>query len=231
VGYGAPLFRSRSEKDALEARNGRLQYRLAIELIEVEGAKLTLAPEIIKRLHHAAIKDIYSCAGEYRTWSVNIGGSSHKPPEHRYVPDCVDELCETFNARTDWDPIEAAAYLLWRLAWIHPFGGGNGRTARVLCYLGLCARHGSKLPGDVTIPTQIVNDRDRFIEALKDADRALKCSAVIDVGELKILMDDWLKKQLASVPARPSVSQPHPAPFPSAAIRSSWQSQLPPTDE
>ena len=132
---GNPLFRDQSEKDFLEARNARLQYR---------------------------------------------------------------------------DPLEAAAYLLWRAAWIHPFGGGNGRTARMLCYLGLCVRLDSILPGEVTIPTQILKDRDRFIEALKDADQALGDSGITDVSKLKSLLDDWLKKQLASVPPppRPIVVRP-----------------------
>ena len=110
-------------------------------------------------------------------------------------------MCETFNARTDWNPIEAGAYSAWRVNWIHPFGGGNGRTARTACYLGLCVRHGATLPGELTIPTQIVNDRESFLEALRDADEAWKTTSVPDVGKLQLLMDGWLKKQLASVPA------------------------------
>ncbi|MBL8221394.1 MAG: Fic family protein, partial [Bryobacterales bacterium] len=29
--------------------------------------------------------------------------------------------------------------VMWRLNWIHPFFGGNGRTARSASYLVLCA--------------------------------------------------------------------------------------------
>ncbi len=168
-----------------------------------------MTPEIIKSLHHAAIKDIYACAGQYREWPVRIKGSVHKPPHHANVPGLVENMCETVNGRTDWTSIETAAYLLWRVNWIHPFGGGNGRTARAVCYLGLCVRESCVLPGEATIPTQIVNDRENFLAALRDADEALNTTSVSDVSKLAFLMDGWLRKQLDSVPAavRPVIAR------------------------
>ncbi|HET9282483.1 MAG TPA: Fic family protein [Candidatus Angelobacter sp.] len=50
--------------------------------------------------------------------------------------------------------IHLAAYVIWRLNWIHPFADGNGRTSRALSYLVLCTRLGERLPGTVTIPDQ-----------------------------------------------------------------------------
>jgi Fic family protein len=232
---GHPLFRDQAHKDALEARNGRIQYRRTIQFIERAHGTLKLTPKIIRVLHRNAIKGIYSCAGQYRDGHVKIPGSRHKPPDFRYVPGYVDDMCDQVNERTDWDAVETGAYLLWRVNWIHPFGGGNGRTARVVSYLGLCVRHGSVLPGEPTIPEQIVDDRELYLKALRDADDAWNRSDTIDVSKLQILLNGWLTKQLASVPPlpRPSIDQPRPAPppFPGAVIQSSSGPPLPPTDE
>ena len=198
---GHALYRDQSEKDALAARNGRLQYRRALQFIEQSHGSLQLTPTIVKALHRSAIKGIYSCAGQYRTWSVKISGSSHKPPDSKNVPGLVEQMCETVNEATDWGPLKVAAYLLWRVNWIHPFGGGNGRTARAVCYLGLCVRLGSVLPGSPTIPEQIVKDRGAFFDALRDADKAWKLSSELDVSRLESLLDGWLKNQLAAVPS------------------------------
>ena len=52
-------------------------------------------------------------------------------------------------------PIHLAAYTMWRVNWIHPFAGGNGRTSRAVSNLVLCARLGYRLPGTLTVPEQI----------------------------------------------------------------------------
>jgi Fic family protein len=122
----------------LEARNGLLQYDEVIRLVDDSRGRLSLGPETIKRLHFFAIDGIYCCAGQFREWPVAIKGSLHKPPEHRFVGALVDEMCELANDTSDWSPIRTAAYLLWRLNWIHPFAGGNGRTSRAIAYLALC---------------------------------------------------------------------------------------------
>lgn len=57
------------------------------------------------------------------------------------------------------DPIKVASYLIWRLNWIHPFGGGNGRTSRALAELSLRVRLANELPGKTTLPEQIVKNR------------------------------------------------------------------------
>jgi Fic family protein len=47
-------------------------------------------------------------------------------------------------------PIHLAAYLMWRLNWIHPFADGNGRTSRIISYVVLSIRAGAILPGTPT---------------------------------------------------------------------------------
>lgn len=195
---GACLYRDETEKRELEARNGLLQFDEVTKLIGKSTGTLNLTVHIVKRLHFCAIQDIYSCAGNFRKWDLEIKNSSHRPPQHRYVEGLVEEMCERANSSTSWSPVKTAAYLLWRLNWIHPFAGGNGRTSRAICHLGLCVRLGFTPPGKLTIPEQIRNNGKPYQGALEDADDAWK-SDVLDVSKMELLLDELLKKQIASV--------------------------------
>jgi Fic family protein len=194
VGRGRPLYLDRSDKDRLEARNGILQYRLVRRLAIQSRGVLNITPEIIKSLHREAIKGIYSCAGRYRTWGVKLG-LSHKPPESRFVPGLVEQMCSTANETSEWDPVQVAAYLLWRVNWIHPFGGGNGRTSRALAELSLRVRLNHKLPGKTTLTEQIDDDREEYIGALKDADAAWSVD-VLNVSQMELLLGRLLEERL-----------------------------------
>jgi hypothetical protein len=60
----------------------------------------------------------------------------------------------------------------------------------------------------------VTENRNLHIEALRDADKAWKESGVVDVSKMKLFLDDWFKKQLASVPLppRPIVVRPSDSP-------------------
>ena len=102
---------------------------------------------------------------------------------------------ESWENRT---PVHLAAYLMWRLNWIHPFFGGNGRTARAISYLVLCARLGFRLPGKVTIPDQIVNRRKDYIAALRSADAAWNGGRV-DVSAMEELLESAMAAQMVEL--------------------------------
>ena len=87
---------------------------------------------------------------------------------------------------------------MWRVNWIHPFFGGNGRTARALAYLVLCARLGFPLPGTKTIPDLIVEDRQPYYQALRSADEAWE-DRTVDVSMMESLMSSLLARQLAHI--------------------------------
>lgn len=136
------LFTSAEQKVELEARNGLLQFDEVIRLIK-QG--FVLRPSILQRLQRLAIQDIYTCAGNYRTGPVSIVGTTHQPPLAHEVPEQVEELCEYVNTHKDRSALHLAAFVMWKVNWIHPFSGGNGRTSRALSYLVLCSRLGYKL--------------------------------------------------------------------------------------
>jgi len=77
-------------------------------------------------------------AGNYRPSDIKIEGSRHQPVGAHLVPEKVEELCDYVNEHWDLSAIHLAAYVMWRLNWIHPFADGNGRTSRALSYLILC---------------------------------------------------------------------------------------------
>jgi len=232
------LYRSEQEKLALVERNLYLQYIAISKTVDESRGTLNLTPELIKELHRLAIQDLYSCAGTFRDTqriprrsSVQIKGSTHKPPEDDYVAGLVEELCDTVNATVAENPIRAAAFLLWKLSWIHPFRGGNGRTARAATYLTLCVGFNQFLPGRPAITEYIDANRAQYIDALKDADAAWEMR-VPDVTKLERLLDDVLKLQLAPPPA-PVVARQEIDPSmlePGRVIQSGGLPPLPPAD-
>lgn len=80
-------------------------------------------------------------AGRLRTgptWIVSreTGDVVFEPAPPERVPQLVDELCSTLAA-LETHPAIGAAWFHVGLAAIHPFGDGNGRTARVLASLAM----------------------------------------------------------------------------------------------
>ena len=163
-------------------------------------ARVDAAPDgLLKELQRLAINQIYTCAGTFRDGPVKISGVKHQPPEHTEVPHLVDEMCDYVARAWDSKPaIHIAAYLMWRINWIHPFFGGNGRTARATAYLLLCARIGFILPGEKTIPDLIVADRNPYYEALRRADQAWEEKS-LDVSQMEQMMSSLLAAQLVAL--------------------------------
>lgn len=184
------LFSSPEQKADLEARNGLFQFDEVVRLIHTSNDVLALSPDIIKSLHSCAIRDIYSCAGNFRNGWVTIHNSSHTPPHPDQVSVLVDSMCEYANDHQK-DAVHVSAYLMWRMNWIHPFFGGNGRTSRAVSYLALSVGLGMLLPGNPTIPDQIVLDREPYYEALEAADHCW------GQGQLNLeLMEGLIRKLL-----------------------------------
>jgi Fic family protein len=115
------------------------------------------------------------------------------------VAEEVEGLCDYVNER--WDTASAihlAAYVMWRLNWIHPFADGNGRTSRILSFVVLFTRLGGILPGTPTLPDLIVDHRHLYEEALDAADDSWK-SGRVDVTKMENLIQSLLATQLAHV--------------------------------
>jgi Fic family protein len=151
-------------------------------------------------LHRDALLGVHPLAGNFRPSTVEIRGSKHIPPDAWQVPQLVEELCDYVNDH--WETATAlhlAAYVMWRLNWIHPFADGNGRTARAVSYLVLCMKMGGRIPRNRTIPDLISENKKPYYDALEAADEALviaKCK--IYLSQLEGVLGTLLAEQLVS---------------------------------
>jgi Fic family protein len=207
------VFRSDQEKAEQEARNGTIQAAFVFEKAASWPGPEAFTPELIRQLHERAIINIYRCAGAFRDGSVHLEGESkHSPPDHSLVLQLIGEMCEYVQSNWHHRPTTLAAYVLWRLNWIHPFFGGNGRTARAASYLVLCGRSQMVLPANEhTIPALLdTKYRDDYYAALAAADRSVAApdDDAMDLSEMEELLSTALAEQLVAV--FDSVAKPKP---------------------
>jgi len=77
-------------------------------------------------------------AGKYRKQQVYISGTDYLPPKYTEIPDLMKKFVQGIpDLKEKLHPVTLAAKLHERIATIHPFIDGNGRTARLLMNLSL----------------------------------------------------------------------------------------------
>lgn len=165
-----------SAKSDLEVRNGLAQLEYLDHLIH-ERQIAEIRTSHVRELKRMAIDDIYPCDDAYRDAYrlVQIEGSRHEIPHESLVSSLVDEMVDKINLdRETHTAVERAAYAIWRINWIHPFPGGNGRTARALGYLILCIDLGRVPGGEPQFPTLIYDAAEDYTLALRHADAGEK---------------------------------------------------------
>lgn len=127
----------------------------------------------------------------------------HDPPDHYRVNALMDDFVnEVDRYWNDLDEVSLAAYVLWRLNWIHPFINGNGRTARAACYFVLCVKLGGWLPGTVILPELLrrPENRDRYVQALRHADSTEWNGDMHDfLSPMTLLLLELLQEQQSSI--------------------------------
>lgn len=195
------IYRDEREKTSLETRNGVIQARFVLHTAAqwMEGSPVV--PELLLELQRIAVNQIYRCAGRFRDGPVTIknhgGEVLYQPPDHDLVPVLAQEMCDYVNQNwTTMTPVHLAAYAMWRLNWIHPFFGGNGRTARAFSYLVLCIGLQFAPPAtQKNIPQLIEENREPYNVALREADRAWAAGR-LDLSAMERLLSDLLATQL-----------------------------------
>jgi Fic family protein len=130
-----------------------------------------LTEDDVRDLHALLMQKLVDRPGAYRTERVLIVGATHVPPNPRKVPDAMAELAACLNEPVPGEPhVAHAARVHHRLAQIHPWTDGNGRTARLLTSV-LTMRAG------YPPPLYEAKERYLYLEALSHADLG-------DLGEL-----------------------------------------------
>lgn len=201
--FDAEIITDPDERARREALNGLRQFDAVIRMVETfldpERRPFKFRPSHLLHLHREALAGISGYAGNWRPSEISIGGSRHKPPAAFEVPERIEELCDYINEKwNEKSPLHLAAYVMWKLNWIHPFTDGNGRTSRAASYMILCLKMGYVLPGRRTIPDQISEDKTPYYRALEAADIAWEQGRV-DLTAMKGLLNSMLAKQLLEV--------------------------------
>src|SRR5262249_39451819 len=153
--------------------NGVIQARYIVHTASNWSPDQRVTPALLLELQRLAVNQIYRRAGCFRDGPVLLACADHTPPAHEDSPSLVDQLCDYLNGHWANSPaVMLSAHAMWRVNWIHPFFGGNGRSSRGVAYLVLCAKLGYPLPGEKTIPEFIAEDRIPYYAALREADSA-----------------------------------------------------------
>ncbi len=151
-------------------------------------------------LHEAATRFLLRKPGQYRTCDVFVEDKARDfvlwgaPQEH------VKRLMRRFfrDLTSQWttgDPLDIAAYALWRIVSIHPFRHGNGRTANAFSYACLCLKLGALLPGNETMMVSIPENPEPYWDALTIAHKSA-ATGTPDFSALKDYLDGLLLRQV-----------------------------------
>jgi Fic family protein len=171
------------------------QARVAEYLSEfVKSGKTRITESVMLEIHQLTIEGIYPCAGTYRDalTKIVITDTEHKPSHASQVRSNVWDMLEwLYGAGGDKSPIERAAYLLWRVNYIHPFNGGNGRVARAMAYLVMVFEVAPVFAGE-PLPAKLKARKTEYVQALKAADNG-------DLHPLEQLVLECFQVQIAEI--------------------------------
>lgn len=158
----------------------------------------------LRLLHQTATQFLLAKPGCYRDIEVHIEDADavvFSGPPARRVKGLMRRFFRELAAR--WlseDAVAIAAFVLWRLTWIHPFSDGNGRTAIAFAYACLCLKLGAWLPGRETIVDLIGAEPARCRQFLRVIDQTPASQAdKPDLGPLKSYLDELLLRQMQPV--------------------------------
>lgn len=191
--------------NSLRTKNLVLQYDLLTSCIEIIAKKgiIHFDKYMLWSLNHVALANIVDHAGRFREQPVFI--NQHTPPSFKDVPHLMDLFFSWIYSI--WDKTEnnfiAPAYALWRLNWIHPFIDGNGRTARAICYLLICAKFNQILPGSKILPELLKENSQDLVCILAKLDQSWddgQQQGSVHLYELADFLAKLITQQVNSVP-------------------------------
>lgn len=131
----------------------------------------------VRQIHKLVLTGIDDAnAGQYRNLPVRIGGARHQPPESWEISLLMTQWAEWLHGDAlALHSVERAALAHHRLAAIHPFIDGNGRTARLVMNLLLLR--------DGYTPTIILREnRAQYYRVLAEADAGREAPIANFVG-------------------------------------------------
>jgi len=122
------------QQEEEEARNANILMKYIARLVKNKPG-CVLDEQLIRTFHKILTKDIKyenNTPGEYRNYPVKVG--NYSAPKHGEIEGLIGGFIAWFNQGEPkgWDPIIRAIVAHFYIVSIHPFGDGNGRTARAV---------------------------------------------------------------------------------------------------
>ena len=114
-------------------------HKEAIDFVEALSQRQSVITEReIKEIHSLILQSIDRReAGRYRSIDVRAAGTGHVYPPHYKIQDLMEAFADWLKSEeaAALHSVEFAALAHYKLASIHPFKDGNGRTSRLLMNL------------------------------------------------------------------------------------------------
>jgi len=176
--YKAPPSREYQEREVRNVLDGLQDLHDRI----VAGENIEITAKLIRDFNRLILEGTQYrddvVPGEYRTESVVVGAYRAAPSEDaEYL---VDRLVGWLNGPIfiNDDPelqfaliLAKAVYAHLYIAWIHPFGDGNGRTARLLEFVILACCGQVPIPAAHLLSNHYNLTRDRYYRELAHASK------------------------------------------------------------
>ena len=146
-----------------------------------------ITPELLRHYNERVLEKLplpdKVVAGQFRNHRVGVGLYRCPPAEH--VKEMIGVLCGRLK-RFDEMPLEAPARAILKavlahlyVAWIHPFGDGNGRTARLLEAM-ILLQSGVPSPASHLLSNYYNSTRTEYYRTLDKASKARDHLAFVD---------------------------------------------------
>lgn len=144
----------------------------------ISGKPVPLSVERIKQYNAIVLRNLKTdpgvMPGEIRTYSVGVEGARYRGAPAQDCEYLLSRLCDWLNRELVTDDaslripyaIIRAILIHVYIAWIHPFGDGNGRTARLVEFEILLAA-GASVPMAVSLCNHYNSTRQEYYRQLR----------------------------------------------------------------
>ena len=174
--YKAPPSRAYQEREVRNVTDALQEIANQVRKREAPEITKELICEYNRRLLDGTQHDSHVRPGEVREFSVVVSAYRGAPAEDcEYLLERLAEWLESDVFVSDDPELQfaliatCAMYAHLYIAWIHPFGDGNGRTARLLEFLILARSGLAPLPAAHLLSNHYNLTRDQYYSELRRA--------------------------------------------------------------
>ena len=137
-------------------------------LLKIHETFYANLPESMRLSKSQSGKEYQIIPGKFRNFEVAVG--AHQPPASKSLEKLIARFCEAYKNIPIGEILIAAAASHHRLAWIHPFGDGNGRVVRIFTS-SLVKAYGLNGGGIWSISRGLARNRSQYYAKLAIADQ------------------------------------------------------------